>query len=129
MDEALYIELIQHQFPQIDFSCYKISKVTQKENEGKSSDIYKKRLFVTMEETSDPPDQSWDWYAHWFTDTKYEDRPMRAKAVTLIIRRKRRKNRVTNKTKMSDIEGIQMYPKTEKPEDLLDFLKYTNWVR
>lgn len=58
MDNAPYIQLIQHQLPQVDFMHYKIIKVESKTNEGRSSDIYKKRLFITIQDDSDPPDQS-----------------------------------------------------------------------
>jgi len=127
MENTPYIQLIQYQLPQVDFKHYKIVKVESEDNQGKSSDIYKKRLFITIQDDSDPPDESWDRYAHWFTQAKYDDRPMRDNAVTLIVKQKRWKNKSTGKTYMSVFEGVKLYPKTERPEDLLEFLKSVNW--
>jgi len=51
---------------------------------------------------------------------------MRDNAVTLIVRQKRWKNKVTGKTIVSAFEGVRLHPKTERPEDLLEFLKYAH---
>jgi len=83
-------------------------------------------LIITIEENSNPPEELWDpskWYAHGFSPCKeYNDFPIRDKAVTIIEKRRRWKQRETQKTTVTPSTNI-IEAWTWSPSDLLYFLK------
>lgn len=116
-------ELMKLTLPHVNFEQFEIVDITEVKNVTKRSDLYDTRILITIEENSIPPDDSWDWYAHWFKEKQINDRPLRNRTVTLIIKRRRWKNKKTWATVMSKNEWIKLLPGTKRPEDILTFLK------
>jgi hypothetical protein len=115
--------MLEYVLPHVNFEKYYIINVEEKENEWRRKCTYRKRLFVTIEDKSWPPDDTWNRYAHWFIDREFDDWPLRNRALTIIERRKRRKNKKTWEVIKSNNEGVQVLEWTTKPEDVLFFLK------
>ncbi len=116
-------EMLKYVLPNVNFERYEITSVEERINEEKRKSTYRMRLFVTIEEKADPPDKTWKWISHGFVEKKFNDRPLRNRALTLISRKRKRKNKTTWKVYTSKHEWVLVLEWTKKAEDLLFFLK------
>ncbi len=119
----IHEEFVKEMLPHVNFQDFDLVDMVLLENVWRWARIYEKRYWITIEEKPIPPDDSWNWYAHGFEKKEIDDWPIRAKACTLIIKRRRRKNRITNTIVNSTKQWVELLPWTLKPEDILTFLK------
>jgi len=112
-------------FPTINWENYRLVDFKKSANTWKFAEIYFNRLTVTIEESTDIPEwfDKHIWHSHGYVEAQHDDRPIRDNAVTIIERRKRRKNIKTGIVHNSTIMWVQTLEGTRKPEDILYFLK------
>ena len=118
-------ELLKEIFPTINWKYYRVVDFVKSQNTWENSKIYFTRMTVTIEEFTDIPEwlDKTKWYAHWFIVTTKEDRPIRDNVVTIIERRKKRKNRETSAVISSVNHWVEVLKWTTMPKDILFFLK------
>lgn len=113
-------------FPHIDRNRFDLIWIDEVDNMDTNNNFYyPKRYIVTIQE-KDIPDPKWGppdrLYAHWFKEKTVNDSPIRFHATTLVIRRRRRKNRDTKKINIKELDGL-VVEGTKTAMDILDFLK------
>ena len=121
--QDLQYEFLKFTLPEVNFEDFEIVRLEETRNVSRRSDLYDTRLLLTIEEKNIPPDKSWKRYAHGFVEKQINDWPVRSRALSIIIKTRRRKNKITGKTIVSDKEGVIVLEGTKKPEDVLTFLK------
>lgn len=123
---SVMVELLKEFTPHINYDDYEIVNFREVQNESKRSDFYPRRMIITLEEMKNPPDDSWTRYVHDFKKSEVNDWPIRWKAVTFVIKKRRRKNKHTWETVVSKKDAIKLLEWTRRPEDHLTFLKYSD---
>jgi hypothetical protein len=121
-------DFVKQSLPSVNLCSYNLKSLETVPNDAKYQTVYKERLVITIEDQSEYP---WEdkhlWQSHWFVETQYQDRPIRAKAVTIIVRTKKRRNKETGKIYTSKVEWYTVVETTRRTWNQLDFLKYDNW--
>lgn len=99
--ESLAIEYMKLSLPNIDRDHFDLIDIVETKNESSWNEFYETRLILIIEEKKIPPDDSNSRYVHDFKIKQVDDRPSRDKAVTVRIKKRRRKNKITGETRMS----------------------------
>lgn len=116
-------DFIKFALPHVNFKQYDLIDIDEIKNMKRHQKIYPTRLFVTIQEKNAPPDDTWDWHSHGFLTSEVDDRPLRTRAVTIIEKRRRRKNKKTWETIVSEVKWITVLDTARRAEDHLYFLK------
>ena len=93
--ESLAIEYMKISLPNIDRDNFDLIDIVETKNESSWNQFYETRLILTIEEKKCLPDDSGNRYIHDFKTKQIDDRPSRDKAVTVRIKKRRRRNKIT----------------------------------
>lgn len=115
--------------PHVNWDAYTLKSVDVWEYAWPYPESFEGSITIVIEETRTFED--WmipsERHSHWFHTRTYYDRPLRKKSLMIIEKRRKRRHKATRKIRISPIHWLTNFEGTQRAEDILDFLKYTDW--